>query len=707
MTARKDKQLAEIHLDAVTQFARIQAGVRGEREQCLSDRRFYCVPGATWEGPHQAMFEHAPKFEVNKTHSAVVRIVNDYRNSLMDMQFLSKDGTENDELADICASLYRADAQDSVASDAYDNGFEEAVAGGFGAWRLCAEYEDDESEEDDRQRIKIEPIYEADSCVFFDLDAKRPDKSDAKHCFVLTSYTHEAYEEEFGDSPATWARPVTESWFDWSTPDLVYVAEYYVIEEEKEEVQTWVSLQGEESRYRTQDLKDDPEFVARLKAIGSKRTKKKMVTRRRVHKYLLSGEKILEDCGYLAGRDIPIIPVFGKRWIVDGIERCQGHVRTAVDAQRLANMQRSKLGEIAALSSMEKPILTPQQIAGFKEMWEADNISKYPYLLINPETDGSGNKLLSGPVGYTRPAQIPPATAALLQITEQDLSDLLGSQRETEQLQPGISGAAISQVQNKLDVTGVYIANMAKAIKRTGQVWLGMARDLYTEDGRRMKIVEKTGAARVVTLREKRIGHDGSLINFPDLAYAKFDVQAEPGPGSATKRQATVKNITGMMTYTQDPETMQVLSAMALMNMEGEGMQDVRAYFRKKLLRLGAVKPTDQEAQELMQEQANQPKDANTLYLQAAAQQAAAEAGKAQADTALKLANVEKTQAETVKVLTDIDQTKQDQAMEVLDRLEEDQRQQQTKQAVVAIVHPAPRGPHSPAGMSEMQRSMR
>jgi hypothetical protein len=94
--------------------------------------------------------------------------------------------------------------QDSCADEAYDNAFEEAVGGGFGAWRLRNEYEDEYDDEDDRQRIRIEPIYDADSTVFFDLNAKRQDKSDARSCYVLTAMTREAYQDQYDDDPASW-----------------------------------------------------------------------------------------------------------------------------------------------------------------------------------------------------------------------------------------------------------------------------------------------------------------------------------------------------------------------------------------------------------------------------------------------------------------------------------------------------------------------
>jgi hypothetical protein len=102
----------------------------------LQDRRFYSLAGSQWEGPLWDQYENKPKFEVNKIMLAVIRIVNEYRNNRITVDYVSKDGVENDKLAEVCDGLYRADEQASVADEAYDNAFEEAVGGGIGAWRL-------------------------------------------------------------------------------------------------------------------------------------------------------------------------------------------------------------------------------------------------------------------------------------------------------------------------------------------------------------------------------------------------------------------------------------------------------------------------------------------------------------------------------------------------------------------------------------------
>ena len=665
----KEQRLAAIHQEALAEFDNIQSALRDERLQCLQDRRFYSIAGAQWEGPLGEQFENKPKFEVNKIHLAVIRIINEYRNNRITVDFVSKEGKEYDKLADTCDGLYRADEQDSGAEEAYDNAFEEGVAGGFGAWRLRTVYENEEDEEDEKQRIRIEPIFDADSSVFFDLNAKRQDKADSKKCFVITSMTRQAYKDEWGDDPASWPKEVHQYEFDWLTPDVVFVAEYYRVEETRETVYVWETLSGDEERYKDADFEADETLEERLLAVGSREVRQKNIKRRRVRKYILSGAKILEDCGYIAGKCIPIVPMYGKRWFVDNVERCMGHVRLAKDAQRLKNMQLSKLGEISALSSVEKPILTPEQVAGHQMMWADDNIKNYPYLLVNPITDANGNQAISGPIGYTKPPQIPQALAALLQITEQDMQDLLGNQQAGEELQPNISGKAVELVQNKLDMqTFIYMSNMSKAIKRSGEIWLSMARDVLVEEGRKMKSIGPQNEMQSVELAKPVVNEKGEIETENDLSEAEFDVNVDIGPSSSSKRAATVRALTGMASLTDDAETKQVLGAMAMMNMEGEGITEVREYFRKKLLRMGVVKPTEEEQQTMADEKANQQPDPNTQYLQAAADEASANATQARAKTILTVAQADETKAKTMKTLADVDSAEQRQAMEVIEK---------------------------------------
>ena len=644
----KEQRLADIHSEAMTQFDRIQSALRQERLQCLDDRRFYSIAGAQWEGPLGAQFENKPRFEVNKVHLAVLRIISEYRNNRISAAFISKDGTEYDKLADTCADLFRADEQDSVATEAYDNAFEEAVGGGFGAFRLHTEYENEEDEDDEEQRIRIAPIFDADSSVFFDLDAKRQDKADAKHCFVITSQSRAAYMEEWGDDPSSWPKDIKRSEFDWLTPDVVYVAEYYRQEMQTQTIRVFRHLDGSEVKHPDADFEEDEELEVTLAALGAREVRQKKVKRRRVRKYLLNGNAVLEDCGLIAGKHIPIVPVYGKRWFVDNVERCMGAVRLAKDAQRLKNMQVSKLGEIAALSSVEKPILFPEQVAGHQELWANDNTKNFPYLLINPVTDATGQLQNLPPVAYTKAPQIPPALAGILAITETDIKEILGNQNEGDKMVSNISGKAVEMIQQRLDMPSfIYMSNFAKAVKRAGEIWLGMAKEVYVEEGRTMKGVGEQEEVTSIELMRPMM-REGMEETDNDLSEADFDVAVTVGPTSDSRRAATVRAITGMLAITSDPETAKVLQAMAMMNMEGEGISDVREYFRKQLVRLGVLKPTEEEAQEIqaMQSQAQQPTPEQE-YLLTQAQKT--------------LAEVEKIKADAMKVMSEINPAAQDQ----------------------------------------------
>jgi hypothetical protein len=641
-----------VHAEALRQYNEIQTALRDERVQCVEDRRFATLAGAQWEGRLAEQFANKPRFEVNKVRLGCMRIINEERANPVDVKFIPRDGEADDD-ADLCNKLLRADEQDSCADEAYDNSNDEAVLGGFGAYRLRADYEDETDEDDDRQRIRIEPINDADQSVWFDLDSKRMDKADAAFCFVVTSSTRDAYKKQWGESPSDWPSTVRNYVGDWVQGNMVHTAEYYVVEKVTTTISFWRHIDGSEGKYEQHELEeDDGALLKQLEATGSRELRQRKVKRKKVHKYILSGGGILEDCGRIAGTEIPIVPVYGLRWFIDGIERVAGHVRGAKDAQRLKNMQLSKLAEISALSSVSKPIFTSEQMAGHQGIWARDNIENYPYLLVNPITGVDGNPVPAGPIAYTKPADLPPTLATLLQVTEQDMQELLGNGQNAERIVSNVSSKTVEMVQNQIDMqTFIYASNAAKARKRGGEIWLSMARELYTEKGRKMKAIGEDGKQTTVELRTpKGLDENGEVLEAHNLENVKFDVVATTGPSSQSRRASTVRALTQMLSITQDPATADVLTSMAMMNMDGEGVADVRDYFRQKMVRAGVVKPTDEEAQQMQAEASQKQEDPQATALKGMAEEAVAKAAKARADVVETAANTELIRARTAEV---------------------------------------------------------
>lgn len=665
----EDQELKDIHQEALTRFDSVQSALQDERQQCLDDRRFYSIAGAQWESEDfKTFFENKPKIEVNKIHLSVIRIINEYRNNKVTVNFTSKDGVQNEKLADTCDGLYRADENDSGADEAYDNAFEESVGGGFGAWRLRTDYEDPYDDEDERQRVLIEPIYDADTSVFFDLNSKKQDKSDSDYCFVLTSMTKEAYKEGYDDSMSSWDKTVSNVEFDWATADIVYLAEYYRVEIKERIIRIFqLPTSTEEERYTQEEFDNNEALEEELLAQGYKELRQKKVKQKKIHKYIMNGNKVIEDCGCIAGNNIPIIPTYGKRWFIDNIERVMGHVRLARDAQILKNIQLSKLAEISALSPVEKPILTPEQIAGHQNQWTDDNEKNYPYLLLNPITDMNGSTLPAAPLGYTKPPVIPPALGALLQITEQDINELLGNPAAGEKMVSNIAEDTVQLIQDRLDMqTYIYMSNFAKAMKRSGEVWLSMAKDIFIEDDRQMKVINKEGSSSVVRIGIPYAEKDGTISYENDLSKAKFGVNVDVGPATSSKKNATVKNLTKALAATTDPDTQSVISGLMMYNMEGEGLSDTKEYFRNKLIRMGAVKPNEEEAAQLAEEAQNAQPTAEENYLNSEAEKNAASIEKTKADIMKIMVEMQQTKAETVETLADVDIKNQEQIIKTL-----------------------------------------
>lgn len=666
MPQTNEERLRSVHERAMRRFDDIQGVLFYERQQCLEDRRFYSLAGAQWEGPLGQDFENVPRLEMNKIHLSVIRIFNEYRNNRISVDFRPKTGRKGVPLADTLDGLYRADEQDSGAQEAYDNAFEEGVGGGFAAWRLRACYEDEYDPDNDHQRIRIEPIFDADTSVYFDLDAKRQDKSDAKYAFVVTSMMRHDYIETYNEDPASWPKTTDFQNFDWTTPDVVYIAEYYEIEDKGETIHIFKGLLGDELRIPHSELEEKLEtlLATGFKEVGTRRIKK-----RKVHKYIMSGNDILKDDGFIAGTEIPVIPFYGKRWFIDNVERCMGHVRLSKDGQRLLNMQISRLAQIAALSPIEKPIFFPEQIAGHQEQWANDPIKQYPYQLINPMTDKDGNTVPAGPIGYTKPPAIPPAMGAIYQFLQVEMNAILGNQEQGEKLNANVSAKAVQLVQNKIDMQSfIYMDNFAKAMKRSGEVWLSMAKDTYVEEMREMKGVDERGMSSTITIMKPMIDKETSeTVLENDISTANMDVIVDVGPSTQTRRDATVGALTGMLQLTADPEMQQVLSSVALMNMDGEGISDVQDWIRGKMVRKGVVKPTKEEEAQLTQEMQNMPPDPQAEYLKAAARQADSDAAKKQSETLLNNVKAENTHMSTLKLASDIDEQKVDTAIKIAD----------------------------------------
>ena len=76
------------------------------------------------------------------------------------------------------------------------------------------------------------------------------------------------------------------------------------------------------------------------------------------------------------------------------------------------------------------------------------------------------------------------------------------------------------------------MSNFSKAMRRCGQVWLSMAKELYVEEDRRMKVIDVTETVDSITLMTPAISEIGEVITENDPTNACFHVDVDDTPAS-------------------------------------------------------------------------------------------------------------------------------------------------------------------------------
>lgn len=648
------ERLQEVHARALRRFDSVAMSQAELRAQSLEARRFVTIPGAMWEGTWGAQFENAPRPEVDKITKQLEKIETDYRENRLTVDYVPADDSSDESTAEMLDGVHRADSYHFKAQQGRDNAFQEAIRGGFGAYRLTTDYADPYDPDDDAQRVNPGlTIVDADQSVYFDNGSKLYDKSDAKWAFVVTADPRDAAQDKWGDDIAPWPQETFKYAFDWYTADVVRTAEYYEVEDKSDRLLIFSNeLTGEEMRFFASEIeaKDQADLVAQG---WEKRTRS--VKRKRVHKYVLNGTKVLRDCGFIAGGEIPIVPVYGRRDFVDNMERWRGHVSKKMDRQRIYNSSVANVVETQSTSPREVPIVLSEQMTPeIADEWARANIDRLPFLRLLPVRDENGQIVASGPIGKVEPPQVQPATAALLQIASADLTD---DDDNSDQVRANVSAEAMDIAATRVDAkSGIYLDNMRQSVQREAEIYLGMAREVYYEPGRRLDTLTEDGQDGMATLSQPFVDTNNVYRVRNDLSRGKYKVVATVTEATATRRAKTVKealNIAAVATTAQDMELAQVALLTATMNQDGEGTGDLQAYSRKRLVGMGVVPPTEEEKLQIKQaqeaQQGGQPSPQDQALMAAAGnQQSQAQLNQAKAVETLASAHLKSAQAEAV-----------------------------------------------------------
>lgn len=493
------------------------------RKQAIEDMKFRALQ--QWPDKIREIREKAnrPVLVVDKLNQYIRQVVNDGRQNRPSVKVRPIDDDGDVEIAQAYEGIIRHILYLSNADQAFDTALDCAVANGFGWIRVLADYSYEGTFDQDLKVVRVRnPV-----SIFLDPNSQEADGSDATYGFVVDEISKDEFKKRFPKAKVT-------DWNDqrfndgWRQDNNIRIAEYWY----KVETPQTLFLLDDGTTYTEAEYAEAKQNGGKVGNIIDERTIMVPV----VKWCRLTGAEILEERDW-KGKYIPIIPVYGNEWDIEGKVIYSGLVRAAKDAQRLYNFARSAFAERVALTPKAPWVAIDDQIEDFLGEWESSNIENQAVLRYKNISGENGAPL--PPPQRVSPTDVPTGSAQDMQIAEHDIQASMGIyQANIGAPSNETSGKAITARQREGDTaTFHYMDNLNRAIRHLGRILVDLIPHYY-------------GARKVVRI----LGEDGDaseaqtndeleqpvLKNGPQVVYnlgiGEYDVAIDSGPSYMTKR---------------------------------------------------------------------------------------------------------------------------------------------------------------------------
>lgn len=517
----KTNEADEALLETIRRNVQLDAdATEHQRELELDDLRFL-DPTTQWSDEDRRSRESVgrPCLTEDRLGPFHRQICNEQRKNKPGGQVNPVDSGSDVDTAEIIQGLIRHIEYSSNADTAYDTAFWWASGVGRGFYRLCTDYVDSES---DDQEIKVVRVPNP-HLVFVDPAAQEADFSDMKWGGFKTWMSREDFkatypEAELASADTSVWRSIGDEAEDWmeAKGGACMVVEYFY---------------KEFTKTKTKSGRD---------AI---KTKIKWVK--------CTAVEILER-GELPGELIPIIAVLGEEKIVNGKRTWAGVVRAGKDPQKRHNYLLTSQTERIAFM----PIATFVGPKGFqgqgenKRSWQ--NAHKNPIAALEFEIIGDDGQTINRPEFITAEAPIRAVTEAMMG-AEEGMKAVLGMyDANIGNRQGGESGVAIQRLQAQGDTGNYHLQdNLGRAIRYEIRIILSWLSTYYDTE-RVIRIIGDDGAQSQVKINgpitnEKEALRKDQIGKAFDLTTGRYDVTVSVGPSYQSKREEDRNLLLGML----------------------------------------------------------------------------------------------------------------------------------------------------------------
>lgn len=630
---------------AKADFALCEEDPADNRNQYEKDTRFVRLR-EQWPSSIKEMRKNRPCLTIDKLGPVIRQVVNDARQNKPSIKVHPVDSGADKGTAEVLDGLIRNIEYSSNADVAYDTAVECAVGGGFGYFRVTADYATEDSFDMD---LRIERIANP-LCVFPDPNSTSADSSDWDKAFIVTRITKDEYERQYGDDgKVDWSANLWQG--GWLNDEGVMIAEWWT----REEYEKTIVKTSDGRVFDEEQLTSDPDLSLALEAGLIQIAQKRKSLCYRVKQVICSGNKVLAQRDW-PGRYIPIIPVYGDEFWIDGKRYLRSLINGAIDAQQGYNVMRSTAVELFGLTP-KVPFIGPKgAFVSDAKRWNTAHVDSHPFI----EYDGA--------VPPTRlPLDPGPAVGAMNEAlaASDDIKNITGIHDASLGIKSNeTSGRAIMARQREGDTsTFHFLDNLRRAIRHAGRVLIDLIPHFYDAE-RVVRVIGEDGKEAAVQVNTQApVPQQGAdqygqaIVAMHDLTTGKYDVTVSSGPSFTTRREEAAYSMTEALRAF--PNGADIIMPELAKNLDWPGADKIAEKLEQKAA--GAIPPQIQQQmqegmkriQQLEQENAQlkQDQQAKMADIQSDAQVAQFEA-ELEARTAIQVAQIEtaaKAQVEAYK----------------------------------------------------------
>ncbi len=499
------------------------------RQEALDDLKFRL--GDQWmaEMQNSRQLESRPMLTINETDSYCRQITNQIRQQRPRIKVHPLNHLADDKIAEIITGITRHIEVNSDADNAYDLASDYAVTMGFGYWRVTTNYIREDSFDQD---IYINSIDNPFS-VYFDPNSSQPDGSDSERCLLTDVISKTEFRRLYpGAEDSNFnERSGGDSTPEWVTKEDIRLAEYFQVDKVKA---TLLMLSSQATIWK--DRLPPPEVLeaARIRVVGERESYRRIVRWQKQTAF-----EVLESKTW-PGRYIPIVPVYGQVFVVDGKRRKYGVTRFAKDPQRMINYWQTNITETLAQAPKAKWLLVEGQDEGHENEFAKANVSATAVLRYK-QTDVDGQP--APPPQRIAPEPPPSGAIEGAMLSSQNLQRVVGMFDPAVRGQQTKSGKAINAEQQQSDMSNFqFYDNLTRSIKHTGRIIMDLIPTVYDQQ-RVMRIIGDDGKPDLVTINEQ--SDVGKVLN--DVTVGEYDVVMDTGPGYNSKRQEALVAFTQLL----------------------------------------------------------------------------------------------------------------------------------------------------------------